>query len=91
LVRYIKSKIHIKGELIMLNKRDICEEIGNSFGEFYVDVSGVLTIDTYVGTYTYDSEDELLKDWLPKLIAEDEETGDGTWADIIEYIQEEIL
>ena len=75
----------------MLDKRNICEEIGNSFGDFYVDVSGILTIDTYTGTHTYDSEDELLKDWLPKLIAEDEAQQDDYWAEIIEYIQEEIL
>lgn len=70
----------------MLNKRDICEEIGNTFGEFYEDVSGILTIETYDETYTYDSENELLKDWLPRLQSEDAESGDDQWSDIIEYI-----
>ena len=70
----------------MLNKRDICEEIGNTFGEFYEDVSGILTIETYDETYTYDSENELLKDWLPRLQSEDAESGDDQWAEIIEYI-----
>ena len=72
----------------MLNKRDICEEIGNSFGEFYEDVSGILTIDAYDEIYTYNSEDELLKDSLPKLQKEDTETGDDTWSEIIEYISD---
>lgn len=72
----------------MLNKRDICEEIGNTFGEFYEDVSGILTIETYDETYTYDSENELLKDWLPRLQSEDAESGDDQWSDIIEYISD---
>ena len=74
-----------------MNKLDICAEIGNTFGDFYVDVSGILTIDSYTEIYTYKSEDELLKDWLPKLIAEDEAQQDDYWAEIIEYIQTEIL
>lgn len=75
----------------MVNKRDICEEIGNFFGEFYEDMSGFLNIDTGDQVHTYVSEDELLRDWLPTLKEEDEDTGDGTWADIIEYIESEIL
>jgi hypothetical protein len=74
-----------------MNKLDICAEIGNTFGDFYVDVSGILTIDSYTEIYTYKSEDELLQDWLPKLIAEDEAQQDDYWAEIIEYIQTEIL
>lgn len=74
-----------------MNKLDICAEIGNTFGDFYVDVSGILTIDGYTEIYTYNSEDELLKDWLPKLIEEDETQQDDYWAEIIEYIQTEIL
>jgi hypothetical protein len=75
----------------MINKRDICEEIGNYFGTFYEDVAGFLIVDTGDQEYTYRDEDELLTDWLPKLQEEEIETGDGTWEDIIEYIQEEIL
>jgi hypothetical protein len=74
----------------MINKRDICEEIGNYFGTFYEDVAGFLIVDTEDQEYTYRDEDELLTDWLPKLQEEEEETGDGTWEEIIEYIQEEI-
>lgn len=74
----------------MLNKRDICEEIGNYFGTFYEDVAGFLIVDTEDQEYAYRDEDELLTDWLPKLQEEEEETGDGTWEEIIEYIQEEI-
>ena len=70
----------------MLNKLDVCAEIGNTFGDFYIDVSGILTIDTYTEIYTYNSEDELLKDWLPRLQSEDAESGDDQWAEIIEYI-----
>ena len=74
-----------------MNKLDICAEIGNTFGDFYVDVSGILTIETYNETYTYNSEDELLIDWLPKLIAEDDFQQDDYWVDIIDYIRTEIL
>ena len=75
----------------MLNKRDICEEIGNTFGEFFEDISGFLVIDDGNQEYRYNNEDELLKDWLPLLQEDDSLTGDDTWADIIEYIKNEIL
>lgn len=74
----------------MLNKRDICEEIGNYFGTFYEDVAGFLVIDTGDQEHSYKNEDSLLKDWLPTLQEADQETGDGTWEDIIEYILEEV-
>lgn len=70
----------------MLNKRDICEEIGNYFGEFYEDVAGFLVIDTGDKEHSYKNEDDLLKDWLSTLQEADADTGDGTWEDIIEYI-----
>ena len=75
----------------MLNKRDICEEIGNTFGEFFEDISGFLVIDDGNQEYRYNNEDELLKAWLPLLQEDDSLTGDDTWADIIEYIKSEIL
>jgi hypothetical protein len=75
----------------MLNKRDICEEIGNYFGTFYEDIAGFLIIETEDQEYSYRDEDELLKDWLPKLQEDEAETNDGTWEDIIEYILEEIF
>lgn len=75
----------------MTYKREICEEIGGFFGDFYVDVSGLLVVDNGEQEFTYKTEDELLKDWLPTLKEADEETGDGYWSDIIEYIQNEIL
>jgi hypothetical protein len=70
------------------NNLELCEEIGNTFGDFYVDMSGILTIDIYNETYTYHSEEELLEDWLPKLIAADEATQDDYWADAIDYIRD---
>ena len=70
----------------MLNKRDICEEIGGYFGIFYEDVAGFLIIDTGDQEHSYKDEDSLLKDWLPTLQEADAETGDGTWEDVIEYI-----
>ena len=75
----------------MLNKRDICEEIGNFFGTFYEDLSGFLVIDDGETDHLYSSEDELLKDWLHTLIESDEATGDDYWSDIIEYIKTYIL
>ena len=74
----------------MLNKRDICEEIGNFFGTFYEDVAGFLVIDDGETDHVYADENELLKDRLPTLQEADADTGDDYWADIIEYIQEEI-
>lgn len=74
----------------MLNKRDICEEIGNYFGTFYEDVAGFLTIDTGDKEHSYRDEDELLVDWLPTL-QEAEQEDPGTWSDIIEYIEFEVL
>lgn len=71
-------------------KREVCEEIGNTFGSFYEDMAGFLIIDTEEQEYAYNSEDALLKDWLPKLKEADAETGDDYWADIIEYIEIEI-
>ena len=75
----------------MLSKRDICEEIGNYFGTFYEDVAGFLVIDNGDKEYSYAEEDELLKDWLPTLQEAETDTQDGTWEDIIEYIESEIL
>lgn len=72
-------------------KRSICEEIGNFFGEFYEDVAGFLVIDTGETDHVYADENALLKDWLPTLKEADEDTGDDTWADIIEYIEDMIL
>lgn len=70
----------------MLSKRDICEEIGNFFGTFYEDVAGFLVIDNGDTEYSYTTEDDLLKDWLPTLQEAEADTNDGTWEDIIEYI-----
>lgn len=77
----------------MVNKRDMCEEIGNYFGTFYEDISGLLIIEPNDGSdnYIYVDEDDLLKDWLPTLKEADEDTGDDYWIDIIEYIESEIL
>lgn len=69
-------------------KRDLCEEIGGFFGDFYVDVSGLLVIDNGKEEFTYHNEDELLKDWLPTLIESDEAMQDDYWADAIDYIRE---
>lgn len=74
----------------MVDKRDICEEIGNYFGTFYEDVTGFLVIDTGDQEHSYEDEDALLKDWLSTLQEADQETRDDTWADIIEYIETEI-
>ena len=43
-------------------KRDLCEEIGGFFGDFYVDISGLLVIDNGKEEFTYQNEDELLRD-----------------------------
>lgn len=75
----------------MLDKRDICEEIGNYFGTFYEDIAGFLIIDTGDKEHSYREEDDLLKDWLPTLQEAEAEANDDTWTDIIEYIESEIL
>jgi hypothetical protein len=75
----------------MINKRDLCEEIGNYFGTFYEDVAGFLVIDNGETDHIYADEDALLTDWLPTLKEADEETGEDFWADVIEYIESEVL
>ena len=70
----------------MINKRELCEEIGNFFGTFYEDVAGFLMIDDGKVDHIYTDEDELLKDWLPTLQEADADTGDDFWADVIDYI-----
>jgi hypothetical protein len=74
----------------MLDKRVLCEEIGNFFGIFYEDLSHLLVIDDGIMDHTYSSEDELLEDWLPRL-KESDKAGEYDWSEIIEYIESEIL
>ena len=69
-------------------KFDLCEEIGNFFGDFYEDISGFLVVDDGETDHVYATEDELLKDWLPMLIESDEATQDDYWAEAIDYIRE---
>jgi hypothetical protein len=69
-----------------MNKRDICEEIGEYYGEFYESMGGFLNIDDGEQSYSYTSEDELLKDWLPRLQETDSTDDPGYWTDVIEYI-----
>ena len=76
---------------IARKKLELCEEIGNTFGTFYVDVSGIYTIDSLGQEYTYNSTDELLEDWLPKLIAEDEDQQDDYWSETIDFIRDYVL
>ena len=68
--------------------RDLCEEIGEYYGEFYEDMSGYLNIDNGDQVFTYQTEEELLKDWLPTLQETEDDLQDGYWADVIEYIQD---
>jgi hypothetical protein len=72
----------------MTYKRELCEEIGAFFGDFYVDVSGLLVIDNGQEEMTYSSEDELLLDWLPTLEEYDSTTQDGYWDEAITYIRD---
>jgi hypothetical protein len=71
--------------------RDLCEEIGGFYGDFYIDANNRLVIDNGEQEFVYNDEEELLKDWLPTLREADDEIGDGYWADVIEYIEAEIL
>lgn len=74
-----------------INKKELCEEIGNFFGTYYEDIAGFLVIDDGETERIYNDEDELLKDWLPTLIESDEATQDDYWVDAIDYIRNYIL
>ena len=74
-----------------INKKELCEEIGNFFGTYYEDIAGFLVIDDGETEHIYSDEDELLKDWLPTLIESDEDTQDDYWTDAINYIRNYIL
>ena len=79
---FVIGKIHTVKELDNISfsrRKDLRERIR------------FLVIDDGNQEYRYNNEDELLKDWLPLLQEDDSLTGDDTWADIIEYIKNEIL
>ena len=71
-----------------IDKRDLCEEIGSFFGNFYISIHGKLVIDDGETEHFYDTEDELLKDWISTLKEADEDTGDDFWSEVIEYIED---
>ena len=71
-----------------MNNLELCEEIGSFFGDYYVDSYGRLTIDTGDEIHTYNSAEELLKDWADTLIESDEAQQDDYWADVIDYIRD---
>ena len=69
-----------------MNNLELCEEIGDFFGEFYHDSNGRLVIDNGDQVYTYNTAEELLKDWVDTLRESDATQQDDYWADVVEYI-----
>ena len=67
-------------------KLDLCKEIGNEFGMFFVE-NGKYYIDNFDEVFKYNTCNELLFDWLDTLIESDEATGTDTWKDAIEFIK----
>lgn len=73
-----------------MNKYELCKEIGNWFGDFFKE-NGKLCIDNHEKIFKYNTEDELLIDWLDTLIEADKATGDDYFVDVITFIQTKIL
>ena len=71
-------------------KREVCEEIGFWYGEFFTE-DIYLCINNGQHVFKYETEDALLIDWLDTLIEEDKATGRPTWADVIEFIKNEVV
>ena len=74
----------------MFNKKEMCKEIGNWFGDFFEE-EGKLCIDNGEEIFRYNTEDELLADWLITLVESDKATGEDAWKDMITFIETEIV
>ena len=76
-----------------MNKMELCKEIGNFFGDFFVD-SEKLCIDDGENIFRYDAPEDLLKDWLDTLIMHQHDTlgyPSGNWEDAIDFIYTDVL
>ena len=74
----------------------LCEEIGNWYGDFFVNKKGQYCIDNGIDLFEYDTPTELLKDWLETLelsYKEDAKTvppipeSEWIWKKEIEFIK----
>jgi len=90
----MKKEIIFNGEKIDLIK--LCKDIGNWYGDFFVNKKGQYCIDNGVDVFEYDTPTELLKDWLETLelsYKEDEKTyppipkEEWIWSKEIEIIK----
>ena len=67
-------------------KLDICEEIGEYIGMFYME-DGKYYIDNFEELFEYNTCEELLFDWLGTIKESEEAIGDGTWLEAIQFIE----
>lgn len=81
-----------------MNKKELCKEIGNYFGTYFEE-DGKFCIDNEVEIFRYDTEDELLKDWLDTIIENHKDTYHideygiewDSWKEQIAFIYENVL
>ena len=79
----------------MINARALCKEIGNFFGEYFEE-NNQLCIDNYDKVFRYNTEKELLVDWVDTLICNHydcKENGNiaDSWEKEVRYIYEDVL
>lgn len=59
-----------------MDKTTLCKNIGEFFGDFFED-SGKLCIDNGDHVFRYDTEDDLLADWVDTLVENHHDTADN--------------
>ena len=79
----------------MLDAKTLCKEIGNFFGEYFEE-NNQLCIDNYEKIFRYDTEKELLADWVNTLVCNhyDCKTNGNiadSWEKEVRYIYEDVL
>ncbi len=83
-----------------MDKRELCKEIGNFFGDYFEE-NGQLCIDNFESIFRYDTEDALLTDWVDTLVESHRDTmgnpksaireiNDG-WEKEILFIYQEVI
>ncbi len=77
----------------MFDIRELCKEVGNCFGEYFEE-DNQLCIDNGVKIFRYNTEKELLGDWVETLISQhlscNGQSG-GNWEKEIAFIYESVL
>lgn len=71
----------------------LCKEIGDCFGDYFEE-NNQFCIDNGEKVFRYDSEKELLTDWVDTLVSQHISCGGesgGNWSDEITFIYENVI